>query len=59
MSTLLVALVIAAVAGWAWEKDHRRTHPVPTGLQADVDLPHEQEFELYHNARSLCSMKAA
>ncbi len=43
---------------WAWEKAHRRSHPVPPGLQEDVTLPHEQEFELYHNALSLCSMKA-
>jgi len=45
------------VAGWGWEKAHRRTHAVPPGLQADIDLPHEAEFELYHNALSLCSMK--
>ena len=26
-------------------------------LQLGIDLPYEQEFELYHNALSLCSMK--
>ena len=29
-----------------------------SGLQADIELPHDQEFELYHNALSLCSMKS-
>ena len=28
------------------------------GYQADILLPHEQEYELYHNALSLCSMKS-
>jgi glutathione S-transferase len=54
-------LALAAAAGlvgwWVWEKSHRKTHPVPPGLQKDIELPHEQEFELYHNALSLCSMK--
>jgi glutathione S-transferase len=54
-------LALAGVAGlggaWSWEKAHRRTHPVPAGFQPDVELAHEQEFELYHNALSLCSMK--
>jgi len=54
----LLALLAAAVAWWAWEKAHRRTHPVPGGLQPDIEIPHEQEFELYHNALSLCSMKS-
>ncbi|MEM6512585.1 MAG: glutathione S-transferase family protein [Pseudomonadota bacterium] len=43
----------------AWFLEHRRRdpHPVPDGLQTDITLPHEQEFELYHNALSVCSMK--
>jgi glutathione S-transferase len=45
------------VGWWAWEKSHRKTHPVPPGLQKHIRLPHEREFELYHNALSLCSMK--
>ncbi len=28
-----------------------------SGLQTAINIPHEQEFELYHNALSLCSMK--
>jgi len=55
--TSLAVLVLAGVAWWAWEKIHRSTHPVPPGWQPDVVLPHQQEFELYHNALSLCSMK--
>lgn len=54
---LAVAAAMALAAWWAWERSHRQTHPVPPGLQRDVTLPHEQEFELYHNALSLCSMK--
>jgi len=53
----LIALVVAAITWWAWENRRRTTHPVPAGLQSDITLPHEQEFELYHNALSLCSMK--
>jgi glutathione S-transferase len=55
--SLLLASFMAALAWWAWERSHRRTHPVPAGIQLDIELPHEQEFELYHNALSLCSMK--
>ncbi len=54
-------LALAALAGligwWAWEKSHRKTHPVPAGIQARIDLAYEEEFELYHNPLSLCSMK--
>jgi glutathione S-transferase len=54
-----LALLAAAglVGWWAWEKSHRKTHPVAAGLQEGIDLAHEEEFELYHNALSLCSMK--
>ena len=31
---------------------------MPGGLQPDIEIPHVREFELYHNALSLCSMKA-
>jgi glutathione S-transferase len=57
VGALFVVLVGTAVAWWAWQKSKRRTHPVPPGYQPDVELPHEREFELYHNALSLCSMK--
>jgi glutathione S-transferase len=55
--TGLIVLLLAGAVWWVWEKSHRRTHPVTPGWQADVVLPHEREFELYHNALSLCSMK--
>ena len=58
MSLFLLVLLGTAVAWWAWEKSRRRTHPVPEGHQPDIELPFEQEFELYHNALSLCSMKS-
>ena len=54
----LVLALAAAVGAWAVERRRRRTHKMPAGLQKGIDLPHEQEFELYHNALSLCSMKA-
>jgi len=53
----LLAILTAGVAWWAWEKIHRRTHPVPSGYRPEIALPFQREFELYHNALSLCSMK--
>jgi len=58
VGALLLSSILCAVGWWAWEKVHRRTHPVPEGYRPELELPHEQEFELYHNALSLCSMKA-
>jgi len=55
---VLLAIVAMGVAWWAWENAHRKTHPVSEGHQPDVEIPHEREFELYHNALSLCSMKS-
>jgi glutathione S-transferase len=55
---VLVVLILAAAVGWwAFENARRKAHPVPPGYQPAIVLPHEQEFELYHNALSLCSMK--
>jgi glutathione S-transferase len=53
-----LALAGAGIAWWAWENAHRKTHPVPAGHRPEILLPHEREFELYHNALSICSMKA-
>jgi len=55
---LLFVVFAAAFMAWFGENARRRTHPVPPGLQPDVELPFEQEFELYHNPLSLCSMKS-
>jgi len=52
------AALLGGFAWWGWEKSHRRTHPVPAGYRPEIELPWSQEFELYHNALSLCSMKA-
>ena len=51
-------ILVAALFWFLWEKSRRQAHPVPPGLQKDIELPHSSEFELYHNALSLCSMKA-
>lgn len=50
-------LALAVLAWFLFEKSRRRTHPVSPGYQADLEFPHDQEWELYHNAFSLCSMK--
>jgi len=60
VAALLVLLAVAALvggAGWARENARRRRHPVPPGHRPDVEIPHEEAFELYHNALSICSMK--
>jgi len=59
MTVLLVVAALGgvAIAWWAWENARRTTHPVPPGHRPEIIIPYEQEFELYHNALSLCSMK--
>ncbi len=57
MSIFLI-LIAACAVWWAVENARRKTHPVPEGHQPEVEIPHEREFELYHNALSLCSMKS-
>ena len=54
---VVAGILLLAVAGFLLEKRRRRTHPVPPGYQEDLELPHTAEWELYHNALSLCSMK--
>ncbi len=58
MAALVFLVPILGLAAWyAWERSHRKTHAMPPGLQPDIDIPHTAEFELYHNALSLCSKK--
>ena len=57
MSLLLVLFLGLSIA-WAVENHRRKRHPVEPGVNLDIEIPFEQEFELYHNALSLCSMKA-
>lgn len=51
-------ILIAAVGAWyLWERRQRKTRPMRGGIHTNIQLPHEQEWELYHNAFSLCSKK--
>jgi len=56
----LIVLAVAAVAvlWWAVEKRRRKMHSVAPGFRPEIELSCEEEFELYHNALSLCSMKS-
>ena len=59
MLGFVVLLALTGLAGWyVYEKSQRKTYAVPAGLQRDITLPHHQEWELYHNALSLCSKKS-
>jgi glutathione S-transferase len=57
MIWVIACVLGAAILWWAWENHRRRRHPVTPGFQADITLPFQAPFELYHNALSLCSMK--
>lgn len=55
-STFAAASAVAA-AWYVHEKSKRRTHAMPGGLHPEIVLPYSAEFELWHNAFSLCSKK--
>ncbi len=57
MTLFVITLIGTALVWWAWENARRKTHPVPAGHRSEIAISHEREFELYHNAFSLCSMK--
>jgi len=57
MFAVAFAVLLIACTAWAFERNRRRTHAVSGGLHPEITLPHEAEFELYHNALSLCSKK--
>lgn len=42
---------------WYWESRQRKTSSVRPGLHEEIDLPFDQDFEIYHNDFSLCSKK--
>ena len=55
---LTVAALLVVATGWYfWERSHRKTGPMRGGPHLDIELPHEQPWELYHNNFSLCSKK--
>ena len=54
----LILASISAIVWYGWERAHRRTRPMAGGLHPEIELPHRGEWELYHNALSLCSKKA-
>ena len=53
----LTFLTLASFVWYLWEKSHRKTSKIQAGLQQNISLPYEQEWELYHNDFSLCSKK--
>jgi glutathione S-transferase len=62
VTAVAVLGLVGVLFGFAWvswvlEKRGRSTHPVQPGYQGEIEFPHEEPFELYHNALSLCSMK--
>jgi glutathione S-transferase len=59
--SFILALVGVVLGGlliwWLVESRRRTTHAVAPGYQADIEFSHDETWELYHNALSLCSMK--
>ena len=57
VSTLIVVALVVGLVWYLAELRQRKTGSVPGGLAEHLNLPYEREFELYHNALSLCSKK--
>lgn len=57
IASMLALLAIGVFAAYRCEQRLRKTHAMSGGLQKDISLPYESEFELYHNDFSLCSKK--
>ena len=58
MSTILIITIPIVLSAWYLiERSRRKTHEMPSGLQTQITLDHDQEWELYHNDFSLCSKK--
>jgi glutathione S-transferase len=59
MTFAFIALVVGVLAVLFFrESARRRRHAVPPGHRPEIELPYTEDFELYHNAFSLCSMKS-
>ena len=56
-TTLVITITVALTAWYLIERSRRKTHEVRPGIQPQITLDHEQEWELYHNDFSLCSKK--
>jgi len=55
---LAPVLLLAVFAAWyLYERGQRPTGRVTGGYHPEITLPHEEEFELYHNALSHCARK--
>ncbi len=57
MGWIAAACCVAIVAWYMRERSRRRTHAMMGGIHLDRTVPYTAEFELYHNAFSLCSKK--
>jgi glutathione S-transferase len=54
---IAAAALLGLALWWGLERRRRATRPMAGGLHIDIVLPHEAEWELYHNTISLCSRK--
>ena len=54
---LIILFLSIALLVFLVERARRKTHAVEPGLALDITLPHQSEWELYHNDFSLCSKK--
>ena len=52
-----LAVALMALGFFLRERALRQTHEVPHGFQAEISLPHQAQWTLYHNPFSLCSKK--
>ena len=57
MGTTLLFLLAIPVVWYVWERRQRKTQAMTGGIHEHITLPHDEEWELYHNAFSLCSKK--
>lgn len=57
IASMLIALATGLFAAYIFERRRRKTQAMRGGLHTEISLPHDSEFELYHNDFSLCSKK--